>query len=422
MQRRAYGEQCVRAGAVRAALTGNIGIPGGWASGTGMQPDGGPFWTVFPSGRNPVKARIPVFLWTEAVIRGKDMTEKDGVTGVRRLDNNIKLIYTVASNILINQHSNVNRSAKILEDETLVEFIAVQDNFLTPSGRFADILLPACTQFETYGIEDGWKYGEEVILMPRIVDPPFETKSDYQICSELAERLGIKDAFTLGRTEKEWVNWILDVYRETRFPDVPSVDAFESSNKGIHTRRVSKPEVGLVDFIKNPVKNPLPTPSGKIEIFSKRLYDMNKPDEIPAVPKYIQEWESPFGPEAEKYPLQAMGHHYMQRVHSTHDNVDWLNESFPQRIFINPIDAKKRSIKDGDEVKVYNDRGTMIIPCRITNRILPGVVDIPQGGWWTPDKSGIDRRGCVNVLTSERWTPLAYGNAQHTIMVEVEKA
>ena len=64
----------------------------------------------------------------------------------------------------------------------------------------------------------------------------------------------------------------------------------------------------------------------------------------------------------------------------------------------------------------------MIIPCRITKRILPGVVDIPQGAWWTPDKEGIDRRGCVNVLTSERWSPLAFGNTQHTIMVQVEKA
>jgi anaerobic dimethyl sulfoxide reductase subunit A len=49
-------------------------------------------------------------------------------------------------------------------------------------------------------------------------------------------------------------------------------------------------------------------------------------------------------------------------------------------------------------------------------------VDIPQGAWWTPDEAGVDRRGCVNVLTSERWTPYAFGNAQHTIMVEVKKA
>ncbi len=72
-------------------------------------------------------------------------------------------------------------------------------------------------------------------------------------------------------------------------------------------------------------------------------------------------------------------------------------------------------------VKVYNDRGAMVIPCRVTVRIMPGVVDIPQGAWWTPDKNGIDLRGATNVLTSERLTPLAFGNAQHTIMVQVEK-
>jgi anaerobic dimethyl sulfoxide reductase subunit A len=148
---------------------------------------------------------------------------------------------------------------------------------------------------------------------------------------------------------------------------------------------------------------------------------MNKPEEIPAVPKYIREWESPFGPEAQKYPLQAVGHHYMRRVHSTHDNVDWLQEAFPQRVFINPLDAKRRGIKDGDSVKVFNDRGAMIIPCRLSKRLMPGVIDIPQGAWWTPDKDGIDRRGSINILTSERWTPLAFGNAQHTIMVQVEK-
>ena len=63
----------------------------------------------------------------------------------------------------------------------------------------------------------------------------------------------------------------------------------------------------------------------------------------------------------------------------------------------------------------------MIIPCRVTARIIPGVVDIPQGAWWTPGESGDDRRGSINLLTSERLTPLAFGNAQHTIMVQVEK-
>ena len=423
MQRRAYGEQAVRAGCVLAAITGNVGIPGGWASGIALQaPDGGPSWIVFPTGRNPVKAMIPSFLWSEAVIRGKDMGREDGVVGVEKLGTDIKLIYAVACNALINQHANINRAARILQDEKLVEFIAVQDNFLTPTGRFADILLPACTQFETWGLADGWKYGDEVILMPKIVEPPFETRSDYWICSEIAKRLGIYEAYTEGRSERDWVAWAIEQYRKTRFPNIPALDEFERSNIGVYSVPVPKPAVAFADFRRDPAKHPLPTPSGKIEIFSKRLHDMNKPDTIPAVPKYIQEWESPFGPEAAKFPLQVVGHHYLATVHSTHDNNDWLREAFPQRLFINPIDAEPRGIKNGDRVKVFNERGATLVRCRLTRRIMPGVVALPQGAWWDPGRDGVDRRGSVNVLSSERWTPLAFGNAQHTIMAQVEKA
>jgi anaerobic dimethyl sulfoxide reductase subunit A len=108
-------------------------------------------------------------------------------------------------------------------------------------------------------------------------------------------------------------------------------------------------------------------------------------------------------------------------VHSTHDNNDWLGEAFPQRVFINPLDAGERGIRDGDQVRVWNERGELVIPARVTPRILPGVVDIPQGAWWSPDENGVDFGGCINVLTSERWTPFAFGTAQHTIMVQVEK-
>jgi len=423
MQRRAYGEQAVRAGCVLAALTGNVGVPGGWAGGLALQaPDGGPFWLVFPTGPNPVKAMIPSFLWTEAVLRGREMGPEDGVRGAERLESDIKLIWAVACNCLVNQHANINRTARILRDESKVEFLVVQDNFLTPSGRFADLVLPACTQFETWGLEDGWKYGDEVILMPQVVPPLPETKSDYRICAELAARLGLGEAYTEGRDERQWVEWALGRYRKTRFPGLPTLEEMLESNMGVYSVPVTKPAVAFADFRRDPVKHPLPTPSGKIEIFSKRLHNLDRPDEIPAVPKYIQEWESPFGPEAEKYPLQAIGHHCLSRVHSTMENVDWLEEAFPQRLFMNPLDASPRRIRDGDPVKIFNDRGATVIPCRLTPRILPGVVALPQGSWWTPDARGVDRRGSVNVLTSERWTPYAFGNTQHTIMVQVEKA
>ena len=460
MQRRAFGEQVVRAGCVLAVITGNLGIPGGWASGLALQaPDGGEIGTVFPTGENPVKAEIPVFLWTEAVLRGKGMTTEDGIRGVEHLDNDIKLIYAVATNCLINQHADTNRTAEILRDESKVEFLVVQDNFLTPTGKFADILLPACTQFETWGVEDGWKYGDEVIFQPKLVEPPGGCKSDYRICAEIAEQLGIGAAFTEGRDEKAWVEYCLDEFRRIRFPGLPTLEEFLNSNIGVWSNPVTEPAVAFEDFRRDPEKYPLSTPSGKIEIFSKQLYDLNNPVVIPAIPKYIPEWEAPFtsgreantpipsaisssgerSPKAQdlpsskqtffsttvstsaEYPLQAIGHHTLHRVHSTHDNNDWLEEAFPQRVFINPIDACGRGIKDGDKVRVFNDRGTLILPCRVTTRIMPGVVDIPQGAWWSPDKEGIDHGGNINVLTSSRWTPFAFGSAQQTIMVQVER-
>lgn len=422
MQRRAYGEQVARAGCALAAITGNIGIAGGWASGLALQaPDGGPFWNLFPTGENHFKASIPVFLWTEAVLRGMELTAADGLLGVERLESNIKLIYAVASNALVNQHADINRTARILQDESRVEFIVVQDNFLTPTGRFADILLPACTQFETWGVQDGWKYGDEVILLPPLVEPLGESKSDYRICAEIAERLDLGEQYTQGRNERQWVDWALQQYRQTRFPNLPALEELLESNAGVYANPVTEPAIAFADFRADPEKHLLDTPSGKIEIFSKALFDLGDEERIPPIPKYIQEWESPFGPEAQHFPLQAVGHHTLHRVHSTHDNNDWLEEAFPQRLFINPLDAQARGLADGDLARVYNQRGAMVLPCRVTERILPGVVDIPQGAWWTPDQDGVDRRGSVNVLTSARWTPLAFGTAQHTIMVQVER-
>jgi anaerobic dimethyl sulfoxide reductase subunit A len=217
------------------------------------------------------------------------------------------------------------------------------------------------------------------------------------------------------------VDWALAAFRTARYPGLPGLGDFEAGNAGVAATPVGRPAVALADFRRDPVGSPLPTPSGRIEIFSPALRALGKPDEIPAIPKYIQEWESPFGSEARKYPLQLVGHHALSRVHSTMSGVDWLEEAFPQRVFVNPVDAAARAIASGDEVRVFNDRGEMRIRCRVTRRIMPGVVAVPQGAWWAPAADGVDRGGSVNVLTSERWTPLAFGNAQHTAMVNLGK-
>ncbi|MGD9264417.1 MAG: molybdopterin-dependent oxidoreductase [Lysobacterales bacterium] len=419
MQRRAYGEQVVRAGCTLAAITGNVGKPGGWASGIALQTGGGPFWNFFPIPRNPVRAKIPSFLWSEAVLRGPKLTDKEGLAGTDALPHGIKMIWAVASNAIVNQHANINRTVEIIKDTSRLEFFVVQDQFMTPTARFADLVLPACTQFETWGLEDGWKYGEELILQPQIFEPPWETKSDYAICAAVAEKLGIWQAFTEGRDEKQWVEALLDDYRDKRFPELPTLAEFEEKNLGVYSRPVTDPQVAFVEFRDDPEGHPLKTPSGKIEIFSSKMFERGLPHEAPAIPRYIREWESPFGPEAERYPLQVIGTHFMPRVHSTFANCDWNNEAFPQRVFINPLDARERGLSDGDKVKVFNDRGTVILPCQLTRRIMPGVINIPQGAWWQPDEHGNDIGGSVNTLTSERWSPFAFGNTQHTIMAEV---
>lgn len=426
MQRRAYGEQVVRAGMALAAITGNIGVSGGWASGLAGQPTAGPFWNLFPEGQNLHGLSIPCFLWTEAVQRGREMGREHGVLGLDRqgrdrLESDIKLIWSVASNVLANQHGDINRTTALLRDDSLVEFIVVQDNFLTPTARFADLVLPACTQFETWGLADGWKYGQEVILLPQLVEPLGDSRSDYRIAADLAVRLGIHEEYTEDRDEREWVSWIIDRYREEWFPEIPKLDEMLDRNLGAYSLPVTEPKVALADFREDPESHPLDTPSGKIELFSLTMHRFGKLDEAPAVPKYIQEWESPFGPEAERFPLQCIANHTLARVHSTHDNNDWLREAHPHRLCIHPRDAEARGIADSDVVRVFNDRGTTVVPCSVTRRILPGVVNLPQGAWWTPDDDGIDQHGSVNVLTSVRWTPFAFGAALQTVMVQVAR-
>jgi anaerobic dimethyl sulfoxide reductase subunit A len=426
IQRRAYGEQVVRMGCVLPVLTGNVGIPGGWASGIAFAIGGESApGAGFPSVANPIPYSIPSYMFTDAVLRGNEMGRAEGVRGLadgeETLPNSIKFIYNCAGNCLTNQHGNLNRSMEILADESLAEFIVTHEHFLTPSAKMSDIILPACSWMETWGMASNWKYSPSRILMPQVIEPLYGTKSDYAIAAMIAERLGLYDQYTDGgKTEEDWFNQWVDTMTTDNAAIYGDRDSFVARGS-MTVPYADDPPVAFADYIADPVANPLGTPSGKIEIFSAAMAARNNPEEIPAIPKFVVEWDSPWSPEAEKYPLQAIGVHYMHRVHSTFDNIDWLEEAFPQRVFINPKDASERSIADGDMVRVWNDRGAMIIPVRVTSRIMPGVVNIPQGAWYTPDAEGVDRRGCVNVLTSERPTPYAYGNTQQSIMVQVEK-
>ena len=421
-QRRAYGEQPVRALPILAAMTGNFGIQGG---GTGMRPSTGTGLNCgsFPAGKNPVSATISVFMWPDFIERGSEMTSgpKDRIKGVDKLSSDMKFMWNWAGNTIINQHSDVHTTAKMLEDDTKLEFLVVGDVAMTPSAKFADILLPDCTQFEVENIFSGRGEGRAnfAVFQHQLVEQMFDCRDTLWIASELADRVGLGDDFRDGHTSREdWLRDMVDTAQENN-DDFPSYEEFKKV--GIYKKTGPGNVVACKDFAEDPETNPLTTPTGKIEIYSPTLADTNDPEEIPAIPKYIPEWEGVSDPLRETYPLLMVGHHAVQRSHSTFDNVDYLQEAHPQALWINTLDAKERGIENGDIVKVFNDRGIVNIPARVTNRIRPGVTSMPQGAWYTPDSKGVDQRGCVNVLTKYHPTPYAKGNPQHTNLVQVEK-
>jgi anaerobic dimethyl sulfoxide reductase subunit A len=240
-----------------------------------------------------------------------------------------------------------------------------------------------------------------------------ESKSQLDICAALASKLGITD-FS-DKTDEELVRqMVAKVSEETKLPDYDQLKNFGIYRLDLSAITPEKPEKG-----NRPRESKLRTPSGKIEISSEIISRMNSPD-IPSVPEYLETWEGLNDHLSKKYPLQLISPHIKRRAHSQFDNLPWLRELQVQALSINTIDAEARNIRLGDTVRIYNDRGEVRIPARITERIMPGVVALPQGAWFRPDEKGIDHGGCANVLTKNVTSP---GGAfpSHTALVEVEK-
>ncbi len=422
--RSAYGEQYHRAASTLAAMTGNIGIHGGQAS--GMFP-AGPL-SGFPYPLPPIIAGLELFDFTpnpvqeqfpgkpEEMLKEAALGRKPQVHISKFADalltgkaggyhTDYKLLYVKKCNYL-NSLPNVN---KIVEALQCPEFIVVEEQVMTATAKFADIVLPVNTYLEredlTFG--DGLAY---IGKQNKVIEPLGESKSPLQITAELAEWMGIE-----GFLEKSAEEMLKE---RAQMSGIPDYEAF--SKEGIQWLDLPEPHVAFKNQIEDPENNPFPTPSGKIEIYSQQIADMGNP-EAPPIPTYIETWESRNDPIAEKYPLQLITTHFKRRTNAQFDRVPWLRELQEQRVMINSVDAQARDIHDGDLVRVFNDRGQMMIRANVTERIMPGVVDVPTGAWYDPDENGIDRGGCANVLTRDVHSP-AGSYPYNTGLVEVEKA
>lgn len=416
-QRHICGERTARGSTLLATITGNVGVKGGWAAGYGGIGNR-KFATGPEMPDNPVKEKISIMNWVQAADDASKVTPEDGLTGATQLKSNIRMLFSLAGNYLANQNPDINQAVKVLEDESKIEFIVASDLYLTPSAHYADLLLPETSFMERWNIGETWGTGSYLILSEKIVEPEFERRSDYDWQREVAAKLGIEAQFSQGRSEKEWIEHI---WEQTRLsmPDEHLPTFSELQVKRQHLFK-SKPHVAFEANIRDPENNPFPTPSGKIEIFSKRLYDMHNPD-IPALSHYVPAHEGPEDALARQFPLQLITWKGKNRANSTQYANPWLQEVQVQKLWINPLDAEQRGIRQGDIVRIHNQRGICQVPAEVTVRIMPGVVAMQAGAWWQPDDNGVDLGGCPNVLSSARITPLAKGNAHQTMLVEVAK-
>ncbi len=429
IQRGDHGEQPIWAGIALAAMLGQIGRPGsGFGIGYGAcnyiaNPAPNVRWSSLPQGRNAVSAFIPVARISDMLL---NPGEPFDYNGTRQPYPEIRLIYWAGGNPF-HHHQDLNR---LVTAWRRPETVIVNEIWWNALARHADIVLPATTPLERNDIAAA--AGEPMLVAMRQCVPPVgEARNDYEIFSGLASRLDALDAFTEGRSEMEWVQAIYDGARGAVLDaglEAPSFETFWE--EGICRLPVPEQLPVLFDaFCADPDAHPLPTPSGRIEITSRRIESFGYED-CPRHPTWIEPAERLGTPLAETYPLHLISNQPATRLHSQYDHAALSQSSKVQGrepITIHPDDAAARGIASGDVVRVFNGRGACLAGAVVSPAVRPGVVQLSTGAWYDPVTPGevgaLENHGNPNVLTLDKGTSrLAQGPSAMTALVEVEKA
>jgi len=259
-----------------------------------------------------------------------------------------------------------------------LDFIVQTELFMTPTAKYADILLPVSTflEFSDF-LPHPYPYLQ---LQQKVINPLYESKSDVDIVAGLAEKLGFGEYFKGG--EDAMIDLIMD-----------------NPSLGDYTRDKLSKEAMLLRALPEGGKFPLTfsTPSGKIELYAEQLVEDGQ-----ALPVYLPPIEAPISKKNQKFPIAFIQGHSRFRTHSMFANVKTLLDINPEPIVdINPVNAQERNIKMADMVTIFNDRGKTTLKARLSEAVNQGVIDITEG-WWLNQF----REGSVNHLTHDIINPV----------------
>jgi biotin/methionine sulfoxide reductase len=308
------------------------------------------------------------------------------------------------------------------------ETIIVHEPWWTPMARHADVVLPANTPLERNDMVSTPRDGF-LLANKQALPPVGKSRSDHDILTALADRLGFRERFTEGRDEMGWLRHLYETSRtRARQRDIEMPEFEEFWEAGLFELPPPEdPPVFLAAFRDDPDTQSLRTPSGKIEIWSERIASYEYED-CPPHATWMEPAEWLGGDKAKQYPLHLVSNQPVTRLHSQLDQGVVSQEAKVagrEPLLMHPHDAATRGISSGDVVRVFNDRGQCLAGAVVTANIQPHVVQLATGAWYDPLEPGVpgtlEKNGNPNVLTLDKGTSkLGQGSSAHTALVEVE--
>ncbi|MEM6498879.1 MAG: molybdopterin dinucleotide binding domain-containing protein, partial [Pseudomonadota bacterium] len=323
-------------------------------------------------------------------------------------------------------HQDLNR---LVEGWRRPDTVIVNEPFWTPTAKLADIVLPATTTLERNDIGASSR-DRFVMAMKKAVEPQGEARHDFDIFRGLAARVGVEREFAMERNEMEWLRTLYETARQRASEEAGEIPDFDTfwANGYVETDMPETPYNVYSDYRSDPDAAKLPTPSGKLEIFSETIDGFGYDDCI-GHPVWMEPAEWLGAEQVKDYPLHLMSN---QPQHKLHSQLDFAGPSREEKVdgreiaVLSSSEATKRGIATGDVVRLFNDRGETLASARISDDVREGVILLPTGAWFDPasldGEVGKEKHGNPNVLTLDKGTSrLGQGPIAHTTLVEVEK-